>query len=606
MNGCSGAVSERGSPDLVEDPVLEFDRRSRAVLAADIVGYTRLMEAAELDTHRRFRSLRVGVIDPGIIAHRGEIVKNTGDGYIAVFETPLDAIQCALELQQATRDQEARTPPEQRIEFRMGMHWDPVIFDLHDVYGHGVNTAVRLQQVAPPGCVVVSSALRNALGSASNLDVEDLGELRLKNLSRPVRAFLLIAAGVARGTTRRGRALREAILPSIAIVPFKSLTEEADDRYFAEGFIEDIIASLSNLQDLLVVSRGSTMAFRGRAIDPFEIGEKLGVQYFVSGSFSRSGQQLRLWVELVDVATVSILWAERYDFRITEIFDLQDEIVVKIVGQVATRVRQAEITQALRKPPENLSSYDYLLRALDLLYRLDFPSFSSARTLLEKAREEDPSYAAPFAYSALWQVLNIGEGWSTDVGADAEEAIRLSNCAIDRDPSNALAFAILGHAKAMFFRDYGAAIHCVDRATTISPSNDWAWTFSSGPYGFVGKTKAAIAQAERALLLSPIDRHAFFKLNFLGQNHYLNGTFEVAIRWSRKSLSLNPRLGTAARILGASLVAVGREKAAKRVAEHHNRIAPGFRISEYARRCPFKGRAAALYVERLRQAGITP
>ena len=200
MTGSSGPACARASPGFVEDPVLEFERRSRAVLAADVVGYTRLMEVAELDTHRRFRLLRVGVVDPAIIAHRGEIVKNTGDGYVAVFETPWDAIRCAMELQQEIRDQEAQKPPERRVEFRMGVHWDPIIFDLNDVYGHGVNTAVRLQGVAPAGGIVVSAALRDALGAAPNLNIKDLGELSLKNFSRPVHAFLLVVAGIDRNT----------------------------------------------------------------------------------------------------------------------------------------------------------------------------------------------------------------------------------------------------------------------------------------------------------------------------------------------------------------------------------------------------------------------
>lgn len=606
MNGNSGAVSAGGNPHLVDDPLLEFERRSRAVLAADVVGYTRLMEAAESDTHRRFRLLRVGVIDPAIIAHRGEIVRNTGDGFVAVFETPVDSIRCALELQHEVRNREAQNPPERRIEFRMGVHWDPVIFDLDDVYGHGVNTAVRLQQAAPAGGIVVSSALREALGEASNFDIEDLGELRLKNLSRPVRAFLLLASGVDRSVTRDifGRATGRAILPSIAILPFGSLTAEPNDSYFAEGFIEDIISSLSNLQDLLVVSRGSTMAFRRRAIDPLEVGEKLGVQYFVSGRVRRAGPKVRLWIELVDVATGAILWTEKYDFGINKIFELQDEIAIKIVGQIATQVRQTEIKRVLRKPPQNLNAYDYFLRALDMLYRLDLSNFTQARTFLEQARNEDDTYAAPFAFSALWQMFNIAEGWSSDVAADAQETIRLSNCAIDRDPFNGLAFALQGHARGMLFRDYDVAIYYVDRATTISPGNSWAWTFSSGPYGFVGRTKEAVARAEHAIRLSPIDSQAFFKLSLLGQNHYLNGTFEEAIRWSRKALNLNPRFGNAARVLAASLVAVGRVQEAQRVAEHHRQILPGFRVADYARRCPFKQPAAGLYVHRLQEAGI--
>jgi adenylate cyclase len=490
----------------------------------------------------------------------------------------------------------------------MGVHWDPIIFDLNDVYGNGVNTAVRLQEIAPANGIVISSALRDALGGAPNLDVRDLGEVHLKNLSRPVRAFFLRTSGINANAdlSALGRPSGRAILPSIAILPFRSLTPGSDDDYFAEGFVEDIISSLSNLQDLLVVSRGSTMAFRRRAVDPIEIGEKLGVQYFVSGRVQRAGQRARIWVELVDVATNSILWSEKYKFELAEIFELQDEIAVRIVGLIAAHVRQTEVDRALRKAPQSLNAYDYLLKALDLLYTFDLADFSRARGLLEKAREEDPSYAAPFAYSAHWHIFNLAEGWSSKIDHDMQEVIRLSNCAIERDPSNGLALATYGHGRAMFFRDYDAAIEYVDRATTISPGNSWAWAFSSGPYGFVGRTKEAIERAERAIRLSPIDSCAFFKLMFLGQNHYLNGSYEDAVRWLQRSLNLNPRFGNAARVLAASLVAVGRAEEARRVAAHHTQILPRFRLSDYARRCPFKEPAGSLYVARLREAGIRP
>jgi len=584
----------------------EFERRSRAVLVADVVGYTRLMESAELETHSRFRALRVGVIDPTIITRRGEMVKNTGDGFVAVFETPSDAVHCALDLQREVTNQEIDQAPENRIAFRIGVHWDPVIFDLNDVYGHGVNTAVRLQAVAPAGGIVISSSLLDVVGEhARNLNLDDLGELRLKNLSRPIRAFSLQLPGLdRRAALGRPRASSSANIPSVAVLPFTSMSPERRDRYFAEGFVEDIIVSLSNIPELLVVSRGSTLAIRRRPIDPLKVSEKLGVRYFVSGRIRRADRRIRLSVELTDVTTSSVLWAEKYDLGVNEVFSVQDEIAAKIVAKIATQVRRTEIKAALRKTPQSLNAYDYLLRALELLYRLDFASFVEARTLLEKSREEDDTYAAPYAFSAHWHMFNIAEGRSSDTDADAAEVIRLSNCAIERDPSNALALAIQGHGKAMFFREYDAAIDLVDQAVAISPSHSWAWVFSSGPYGFIGDTESAISRAERAIRLSPIGQQAFFNLCLLGQNHYLNGTFEDAIRWSRKSLNLNSRFGNAARVLAASLIAVGRPNEARQVANHHREILPTFRVSDYARRCPFKEPQASRYVSLLQEAGI--
>src|SRR5262249_31812173 len=309
-------------------------------------------------------------------------------------------------------------------------------------------------------------------------------------------------------------------------------------------------------------------------------------------------------VELIDVARASVIWADKYDTTVDEVFEVQDEIAINIVGKIATYIRRTEVRRAMRKPPQNLDAYDYLLRALDLLYRFDFPSFSRARRLLERAREEDDAYAAPYAFSAQWHIFNIAEGWSSDLDADAAEIIRLSNCAIERDPSNALALALQGHGRSMFFREYDSALDLFDRAVAISPSNPWAWVLSSGTYGFIGDASSGVVRAQRAIRLSPLDQQAFFNFCLLGQNHYLNDDFEDAIRWSRKALNLKPRFGNAARVLAASLVALGRGKEAAKVALHHKDILPRFKVSDYARRCPFNEPQASLYVERLKTAGM--
>jgi adenylate cyclase len=600
------AAAVNSDPDLSIEALPEFERRFRAVLVADVVGYTRLMEAAELETHTRYRSLRVGVSDPTIIFHRGEIVKNTGDGFVAVFESPLDALRCAAELQREMAVQEAQQPPDRRIAFRIGIHWEPVIFDLNDVFGGGVNIAVRLQTVAPAGGIVVSSALLDQAGDLHEFKLDDLGELRLKNLSRPVHAFSLRLPGVERSAVAGGPGKPSgwAKLPSIAVVPFNNLSAEPEDNYFAEGLVEDIIVTLSNIPELFVVARGSTIAFRRRVIDPEQVSEKLGVRYFLSGSVRRSGRRIRLSVELVDVATGGVVWAEKFNTEIQEVFGVQDEIAAQIVGKIAAYVRRAGIQRAFRKSPESLNAYDYLLRALDLLYRLDFANFSRARALLEKACEEDDTYAAPYAFLADWHMYNIQEGWSSDAEAEAREVLRLSDCAIERDPSNALAFAIQGHARSIFFREYDTAVELFDRALAISPNNSGAWMFSSATYGFVGDAPSGIARAERAIRLSPLDQQGFVNYSRLGQNHYLNGSYEEAIRWSQKALRLNPRYGTAARIAAAGLVAAGRLDEARQMALHHTQILPRFTVSDYAPRCPFKAPQDELYVERLKQAGV--
>lgn len=589
---------------VLEAAPVTFERRFRAVLVADVVGYTRLVEAAELETLARFRALRVTIVDPTVISHRGEVAASTGDGFVAVFESPADALSCAVQLQQELAASQTGQPELRRIVFRMGMHWDPVILDTHDVSGTGVIVAVRLQGIAPPGGVVVSSALLEQVGEKAALHIRDLGDVSLKNFSKPVHAFLISSDIMNSLSPMPGRYVSPRRLPSIAVLPFVDVSDERSDRYFAQGFADDIVITLSNLSELFVVSRGSTVAFADGPADPVKVSEKLGVRYVLKGRLRRAGARLRIWVELEDAATGEVVWTERYDAMLDDVFAVQDEITIKAASSIARFITTSEVRRAARIPPQNLNAYDHLLRGVDLLYRLDSTTFPEARALLERASEADPDYAAPYAFAAHWHMFNIAEGWSTAAESDTREIIRLTDCAIQRDPANALALAIQGHARAMFFRDHASALDLIERATTASPNSAWAWAFGSGTPGFVGDPATGIHRAERAIRLSPLDQQVFFSYCLLAQNHYLAGSYDDAIRWSRKALSLNPRFGNAVRVLAASLVATGHVASAQEIALHHGTILPRFRLSEYAARCPFQAAEASAYVARLATAGI--
>ncbi|MCJ2016903.1 adenylate/guanylate cyclase domain-containing protein [Methylobacterium sp. E-065] len=584
----------------------DFERRSRAVLSADVVGYTRLMEAAESETHARFRALRVDVIDPGILTFRGEIIKNTGDGFLAVFTSPDDAVHCAAKLQAAILAYQRDIHQSHKIYLRMGLHWDPVIFDDNDIFGSGVNIAVRLQGAAPPGETVISSRLLDKVQNLQDFKFVDLGELPLKNLTQAVRAFVMPSS---EGNNTDpwcpvGIKTTSATPPTVAVLPFVYLSTDLAGSYFAEGFVEDIILSLSNISEILIVSRGSTMAFRGGSVNPDEVSEKLGVRYVLSGSVRRTGSRVRIAVELVDTLDTAVIWAERYDEPIEEIFFLQDEIATKIVDKIAAYVRRTELQRALRKHPQNLNAYDYLLRGLDCLFRLDSSSFIRARAFLERAQAEDHDYSAPYAFLALWHILNIGEGRAAKPNAESAAVMRLASCAIERDPCNALAIAIEGHGRAMFFGEHSISLEYCERAIALSPNNSWAWLFSSSTPGFIGEGIRGVERAERAIRLSPIGLQAFFNYTLLAQNHYLADNFEEAIRWARKALSLNPRFGNAARVLSAGLVATSRMSEAKDIGNYHRQILPQFRVSEYQKRCPFVEPYASQYVDRLIAAGL--
>jgi adenylate cyclase len=579
-------------------------RRLLAVMAADVVGYTRLTEVAELDTHVRLRALRVGMIDPCVVSYRGRIIKNTGDGFLATFDSSIDALRCAVEIQREIPVREAATPPNLKIRLRMGLNLGEVITEKDDIYGNSVNVAARLEQFSPPGGIVISDTMQAVAGSRIDIPIEDLGELELKNLSQPVHAYSLRLAEADMDAAPFSQFGRRAKLPGIAILPFRMTGDDPERAYFGEGIIDDVIFNLSSVRGLLVIARTSALAYRKGPVDLQKVGQELGVRYVLSGSVRRIEHHLRITAELSDVESGSLIWVDRYDGDLTELFDLQERIASRIVWSLAPHLREAELRSARRKPPENMNAYDLLLQAIDLLYHMNQSDFSRAGKLLGQAIKADDSYATAYAYSALWQIHNINQGWTTDIRADSREALRLGAAAVDRDPTDGFALAIYGHANAVLFREYNRALDLFDRALKAGPGNAMAWTLSSGVYSYTGQAKSAIERAEMGLRMSPMDTQSFFYLLFLGLAHYVNGTYDESIIWARKSAGLNPRLCSNLRWLIASLVATGHLDEARHHAQALLEVNPGFCLSAYAKWCPLKEELRKELLRRLHVAGL--
>ena len=578
-------------------------RRTLAIMTADVADYSRLTEVAEEETHLRLRALRVGTIDPCVVSYRGQIVKNTGDGFLATFDSSVDAVRCAIEVQRNVTASESPKSPDRRIRLRMALNFGNVISDLGDVYGTDVNVAARLEQFAQPGGIVVSDALLEVVRSRMDVPVQDLGQLELKNISRPVQAYSLRVAGLESGNALSNTA-REATLPSIAILPFRTSDDNPDDAYFSEGMVDDIIFTLSSIRGLLVISRTSALAYRTGPIDLQKIGQDLGVRYAMSGSVRRVKSLLRITVELGDVASGSVIWADRYDGDISELFVLQERIATRIVWSLAPHVRESELKRGLRKRPENMNAYDLLLQAIDLQYRMNPADFARAGNLLRQSIKADDSYATAHAYAALWQIHNINQGWTRNLEADSLDAERLAAAAVDRDPADGFALAIHAHTKAVLFRDYNSSFELFDRALQAAPGNAMVWVLSSGVHSYTGQAKSAIERAEKGMRLSPLDTQSFFYLLFLTLAHYVNGTYDEAIIWGRKSAGMNPRLCSNLRWLIGSHVALGQIEEARYYARTILDVSPGFRLSQYSKWSPLREDLREELVKRLQIAGI--
>lgn len=578
-------------------------RRLAAILIADMVGYSRLMEADEDYTHGWLMRLRAEILDPGISAYLGLVVKNTGDGFIAIFDSARDATECALSLQQSVAARTAEQPVDRRISFRMAVNVADIIVERDDVYGDGVNVAARLQTYAEPGGIVVSGAVAEQLGSNLDVAVIDLGDIYPRNLARPVRVFALRPqAAPARlvGDARVGTEPR----PSIAVLPFRMHLADPAEGYFADGIVDDIIHALAAQKELFVVSRGSALGYGGARLDVRAIGRDLGVRYVLYGSVRRFGNQIRIATELNDAETGTIIRADQYDGSLSDLFDLQGRIAVSVVRTIAPHVRERELVRALRKQPQNLTAYDFVLQAIDLLYRMDYESFSRARGLLQRAIAHDPGYAPAYAYAAYWYNLRVAEWGSSDPRADSMAAVHHVSAALERDGDDAFALAIGGHVQAFFLRQFRQAVALLDRAIAAGPSAAMAWSMSSCTRGYLGDSALAVQHAEQGVRLSPLDSRLFWHEGVLAQAHYIAGDYEQALEWARSSFHRNDWIRFNLRTLTATLAALGQLDEAAEIGQHLLRLQPDFRLGPYARLCPFPGPTLDTWIERLRQAGL--
>ena len=596
------AMAEEDTDARTPLSVLSGQRRLAAVLAADVVGYTRLMEGDEEATHARLMRLRDVVLEPTLKRHGGRVVKNTGDGFLAMFDSAMAALDGAKEMQRAVMASERAASDDQRIAFRMGLNVADVIVEAHDIFGDGVNVAARLQSLAEPNGIVISGAVAEDLGGTFGMDAVDLGPMHVRNRAHQVRVVSLRFADApfsAVGEVEPGYTSG----PSIAVLPFRKLAT-ADDDYFADGIVDNIIHALAGLKELLVIARSSTLGFGAGVIDVQAIGSALGVHYVLYGSAQRSGNNLRIRTELIDTSSAEIIRSDQHDGGLSDLFNLQDRITEDIVKTIAPKVREQELRRALRKHPQNMTAYDLVLQALDLLNSLDYPRFALARGLLQRAMTMDPGYAPSFSHAAWWHSYRIGQEWSRDFSMDATEAVRLAETALKLDPSDALALAVNGHEQSYLRKNYVAALECFDQALKACPNLAIAWTLKAVTLCFMGDGPGALHAANRGLRLSPVDQQVYFAEHILAQAHYINGDFDEAVAWSERAERHNARLTSNLRTLIASLVASNRLDEARDVARRHGVLSPHFSLAAWASRTPMVARVLQPRLEMLRKAGL--
>jgi TolB-like protein/Flp pilus assembly protein TadD len=557
------------------------DRRLAAILAADVAGYSRLMGRDEEGTLERLKAHRRELIDPKIKAHGGRIVKTTGDGLLVEFASPVEAVRCAVELQQSMIGREADLPEGQRFRFRVGINLGDVIVEGDgDLYGDGVNIAARLEQLAEPGGVLISGSVHDHVRNRLPLVFQDLGEQRVKNIAEPVRVYQV---GVDRQPADRQTAPKLSLpdKPSIAALPFTNMSGDPEQEYFADGVVEDIITALSRVRWLFVIARNSSFTYKGRAVDIKQVGRELGVRYVLEGSIRKAGNRVRITGQLIDGMTGAHLWADRFDGLLEDIFDLQDQITQSVVGAIEPQLRLAETERARRKPTENLDAYDCFLRAMPLVFGMTQEGNAEALALLRRAIDLDPTYSSAYGLAAQCFVFRRTMNWATSFDEEAQEGARLARLAVEFGSDDPTALWMAGQALAYLAYDYDAALAAVDRSLALNPSSASAYCYSGWVRVYCGDNDTALDHFARGLRLSPHDPMEWLFYAGMGYAYLQARRYEEAIAAARRALHSNSKWAGIYRVLAASYAHLGRADEARTAVERLLAIDPGLTVAKF-------------------------
>jgi adenylate cyclase len=513
------------------------ERRLAAIMAADVVGYSRLVEEDEPGTLSAIKDLRNGVLAPLLVEHRGRIVKLMGDGLIAEFGSVVSAVACAAAVQKQLAVRQEHVPEQRRIVLRIGVNLGDVIVEGDDLLGDGVNVAARLEQICSPGGVLISGAAYDHLSGKLDCHFEYVGEQRLKNIARPIRTYRMAAKGAA----PEQRVLSQfSGRPAVAILPFDNMSGDPDQVYFSDGITEDIITELSRFRELLVIARNSTFAFRGKNVDVREVGSVLGASYVVEGSVRRAGNRVRITAQLIEAATGTHLWADRYDRAIEDIFTIQEEIARGIVARVVQRVLEESEAAARRRPPENIRAYDLFLRGHRLSDVFTPGAQDEARALFEQAREIDPTFARAYtglAFCHFNRSADHGVGLPRERDPDLVAALQLAEHALTLDPNDPRVQHTAGRMY-LTWRNFDRAERHSDLARDMNPNDPtiqimWAWAQAC-----LGRPEQGLVAAEFAKRLNP--RHPIWYDNFVSRIAFLLGRYEETARILKQKTSASP------------------------------------------------------------------
>ena len=586
------------------------NRKLAAILAADVVGYSRLASIDEDRILARLRALRSDLIDPTIAVHNGRVIKRTGDGALVEFRSVVDAVRCAIEVQNGMIERNAGVPQDRCIEFRIGIYLGDVVEESDgDLMGDGVNIASRLEGVAAPGTICLSEDAYRQVKARLDLSVSDLGDTQLKNIAEPIRVYSLRIGSPPQAQAAAIPELPPTLAPkvpppklSIAVLPFSNMSGDPEQEYFADGISEDTITALSKLSQLFVIARNSSFTFKGRNVNVQEVGRSLGVRYVLEGSVRKSGNRVRITAQLIDATTGGHLWAERFDRDLTDIFTVQDDVTQHIVSALAVNLTEADRQQLAPKHSGSTEAYDYFLRGRELWHRLGKETNLAARDLLQRAVGLDQRFAAAHAFLALTHVLDYLNQWSSSPPTSLEQAEEAAIRAVALDDGDPWSHWALGFIN-LYMRRHDEAVSEAERAIALNPNFAEGHVSLGEALHYSGRSEEALRCFDRGMALNPYFPDVL--LHFRALASFQLGRYEEAVDLLNQRLTRNPGTDVSRALLAASYGHLGRLDDARAAWHEVLRVNPDYSL-EYRRKVlPYKNPDDfELVVKGLRKAGV--